>query len=149
LQVCFETEPLLQILVPSVPALALLKIISWDDGYPHRERDAHDIFFILENYHLIVSENLYEPPAFLLEAEGFDLSVATVRLLGREIADLCSTVTKETIEIILDRETDENGKFRMLGQIGSAGSFKTDKFENSLQLMKKLLQGIREGSPGA
>lgn len=142
--VCLETEPLLEILVPSVPALTVMKIISWNDAYPNRNRDARDILFILENYHVIVSEYLYEPPAVLLEEEAFDLCLASVRLLGRKIAQLCSKITKETIVIILDRESEENGEVKMLSQMGSAGSFQTKQFENSLKLLKKLLQGIRE-----
>lgn len=50
LKVRLSSEPTLEILVPSVPALALLKIISWADAYPRRERDAQDLLFIMENY---------------------------------------------------------------------------------------------------
>ncbi|HTP65183.1 MAG TPA: hypothetical protein VMJ66_07315, partial [Geobacteraceae bacterium] len=40
LKVRLSSDPPLEILVPSVPALALLKIISWADAYPRRQRDA-------------------------------------------------------------------------------------------------------------
>ena len=102
LKVRLSNEPPLYILVPSVPALALLKIISWADAYPRRERDAHDLLFILENYEATgIEERLYESHVPLLTEEEFDSQLASVRLLGREIAQLGSTETVRTVEEIL------------------------------------------------
>jgi predicted nucleotidyltransferase len=50
LSVRLSIKPVLDILIPSAPALAILKLISWNDAYPTRERDAQDLLFILENY---------------------------------------------------------------------------------------------------
>jgi len=81
-----------EILVPSIPALALLKIISWDDAYPERERDALDLLFILEKFESTdILNKLYESHVPLLTEEEFDPQFASVRLLGREIAQLGNT----------------------------------------------------------
>lgn len=148
LRVRLSSEPPLEILVPSVPALALLKIISWADAYPRRERDAHDLLFILENFDATdVEAKLYESHVPLLTEEEFDIRLASVRLLGRDIAHLGSQETVKTIEEILIRETDENQGFRMLSNMVKGASFQGNKFEAALQLLNKLLQGIQEEKP--
>ena len=145
LKVRFSNEPPLEILVPSVPALALLKIISWDDAYPNRKRDAQDLLFILEQYEsTAIQKKLYESYIPLLTEEQFDSRLASVRLLGREIALLGSTETVITVVEILIRETDEKQDFRMLSHMVKSVSFQRSNFEQALQLLKKLLQGIQE-----
>jgi len=145
LKIRLSNEPDLQILVPSVPALALLKIISWADAYPRREHDAQDLLFILENYEATgVEDQLYESHAPLLTEEGYDPRLASVRLLGRDIAQLCSQDTLNTVTEILKRETDEEQGFRMLSHMVKRASFQVVKFEAALELLKKLLQGIQE-----
>ena len=145
LNVRLSNEPPLEILVPSIPALALLKIISWDDAYPERERDALDLLFILEKYESTdILNKLYESHVPLLTEEEFHPQLASVRLLGREIAQLGNTETVSTVEKILAREIDENQGFRMLSHMVKGVSFQSIKFEKSLQLLRKLLQGIRE-----
>ena len=147
LNVRLSNELPMDILVPSVAALALLKIISWDDAYPERERDALDLLFILEKYNSIddIQNKLYDTHVSLLTEEEFDLQLASVRLLGREIAQLGSTETVGTVEAILARETDEDRELRMLTHMLKGASFQSTRFEKSLQLLKKLLKGIREG----
>jgi predicted nucleotidyltransferase len=145
LKVRLSNEPVLEILVPSVAALALLKIISWADAYPKRERDAQDLLFILENYDATgIEAQLYESYAPLLTEEGYDSRIASVRLLGRDIAQLCSPDTTKTVTEILMSETDEDQGFKMLSHMSKGASFRGVKFESSLQLLKKLLQGIQE-----
>lgn len=145
LKVCLSNEPVLEILVPSVAALALLKIIAWADAYPRRERDAQDLLFILENYDATGIETyLYESQVPLLTEEGYDSKIASVRLLGRDIARLCSPETIKTVTEILMRETDEDQGFKMLSHMSKGASFRGAKFEAALQLLEKLLQGIQE-----
>ncbi|MCF8382173.1 MAG: nucleotidyl transferase AbiEii/AbiGii toxin family protein [Chlorobium sp.] len=145
LRVQFSTEPPLGILVPSVPALAIMKIISWNDAYPSRDRDASDLLFILESYGSTdVLSKLYEFHIPLLTEEEFDPRFASVRLLGREIALLGRVETVRTIEEILERETDEDRSLRMLADMVRGVSFRSDNIQAALQLLKKLLQGIKE-----
>lgn len=144
-KVRLSTQPNLEILIPSIPALAFLKIISWDDAYPRRERDAQDLLFIMENYEATGIETmLYDTRSDLLTEEGYDPRLASVRLLGRDITKLCSSDTLNAVKIILLRETDENQGFRMLSHMVKGVSFQGTKFEKALQLLKKLLQGVQE-----
>ena len=145
LKVLISSEPFVEIPVPSIPALALLKIISWDDAYPNRERDAQDLLFILENYGKAgVEDELYETHTDMLTEEEFDNLLASVRLLGRDIARLSNSQTFQRVDEILNRETDENHGFRMLADMIKGTMIRGTKFESALQLLKKLLQGIQE-----
>lgn len=145
LTVRLSLKPVLDILIPSVPALAILKLISWNDAYPTRERDAQDLLFILENYDATgIEAKLYDAYIPLLTEEEYDTRLASVRLLGRDIAHLCGPETLTTLTTILNRETDEDQGFRLLTQMVKGTSFQGVKFEAALQLLKKLLQGILE-----
>ncbi len=85
----------------------------------------------------------------LLTEEEFDPRLASVRLLGWEIAQLASMEAVRTAEEILTRETDDGQGLRMLANMVKGVSFQSTRFEQALQLLKKLLQGIREEMPRA
>jgi predicted nucleotidyltransferase len=145
LNVRLSNKPVLEIPLPSVPALAILKIISWADAYPTRERDAQDLLFILENYDATgIEAQLYDAYVPLLTEEEYDTRLASVRLLGRDIAHLCAPDTTNTLTTILTRETDEEQGFKLLTQMVKGTSFQGVKFEAALQLLKKLMQGMHE-----
>jgi predicted nucleotidyltransferase len=144
LTVRLRKEPPLDIRVPSMAALTLLKIISWDDAYPRRSRDAEDLYFMLYNCGKTqdMQLTLYETCPHLLEQEGFDPDLAAVRLLGQEIAQLVNTRTRCAVEEILIRESNESGELRLLRDITKG--LQNSRFEHALQLLKKLLQGMQE-----
>lgn len=145
LSVRLSIKPVLDILIPSAPALAILKLISWNDAYPTRERDAQDLLFILENYDATgIETQLYDTHVPLLTEEEYDTRLASARLLGRDIAHLCENDTVNVLTAILIKETDENQGLRLLTQMVKGTSFQGVKFEAALQLLKKLLQGIQE-----
>lgn len=145
LNVRLSLKPVLDILIPSVPALAILKLISWNDAYPSRERDAQDLLFILENYDATgIEAQLYDGYVPLLTEEEYDTRLASVRLLGRDIAHLCEPDTVNTLTTILTRETDEDQGFKLLTQMVKGASFQGAKFEAALELLEKLLQGMQE-----
>lgn len=145
LTVRIASEPPLDVLVPSIPALALMKIISWDDAYPRRERDAQDLLFIMENSgNAGIKDELYRFHKSMLIEEDFDTGLASVRYLGRAVAQLSSPETLQALEEILIRETDEEQGFRMLADMTKGTVIRGTKFETSLRLLEKLLQGIQE-----
>ncbi|KGO32823.1 hypothetical protein JT06_18180 [Desulfobulbus sp. Tol-SR] len=145
LQVLIDSEPSLEILVPSIPALALLKIISWDDAYPRRQRDAHDLLFILENYEETGIEAApYDSHVALLTEEEFDSRLAAVRLLGRDMALLSGSEAIQKVIEILTREIDEENSYRMLSDMVNGATRQGIRFNTALQLLEKLLQGIQD-----
>lgn len=45
-----SSDPELDIRLPTLPGLALMKIISWEERYPERAKDAEDLSLIMNTY---------------------------------------------------------------------------------------------------
>lgn len=88
-----EIEPGFEVKIVSLPAMAILKILAWNDR-PERDKHASDILLILRNYYNAGQfDRLYDDAADLLEAYTYDLEQAGAALLGR---DAKRDVAKET-----------------------------------------------------
>lgn len=76
----------LNVRLPSLPALALLKLFAWNDR-PQRTKDIEDFATILERYQNIPSEDrLWSGiDSDLLEEDGFDYILAWHRIFGRDV----------------------------------------------------------------
>ena len=80
-----EADNGLVIRVVSIPALAALKLLAWDDRGLQDNKDAQDLLFLLQHYHEAGNgDRMYEEAFELLEASGFDLPVAGAILLGHD-----------------------------------------------------------------
>lgn len=139
--VLLQKNPDLIVKVASLPGLALLKLISWNDAYPERARDAGDFFLIVNNY--IEAGNLdrlgsdardlvLDPPS--------PLGIIGARLLGRDMKHVASEPTLEVLGRILEVETDEQGPLRLLGDIRPSAGPTTSDDE-----IFALLSAVREG----
>jgi predicted nucleotidyltransferase len=79
-------EPILDIKFVSLPGLALLKIISWNDNNLRRDKDAKDLLLLMRTYLEAGNhERLFNEHMDLVEVEDFDYVRAGSRLLGRDI----------------------------------------------------------------
>ncbi len=136
-----SSDPLLEVRVPTIPRLAIMKLISWDEKYPDRTRDAEDLLFIMENYVDVIDQDyLYDKEATLLEEEGFDNQIAGIRLLGRDIAKISNTDTLDKIKEILSIETAEQSHYRLIYNMVNVHN----DFDKLLFLLSKLKEGILE-----
>jgi predicted nucleotidyltransferase len=80
-----EADNGLVIRVVSIPALAALKLLAWDDRGLRDNKDAQDLLFLLQHYHEAGNgDRMYEEAFELLESSGFDLPVAGAILLGHD-----------------------------------------------------------------
>jgi predicted nucleotidyltransferase len=80
-----ETGNGLVIRVVSIPALAALKLLAWDDRGLQDNKNAQDLLFLLQHYHEAGNnDRMYEDAFELLEAAGFDLPLAGANLLGHD-----------------------------------------------------------------
>jgi predicted nucleotidyltransferase len=76
----------LVIRVVSIPALAALKLLAWNDRGLQDNKDAQDLFFLLQYYHDAGNiDRLYGDALVLLEACEFDLTAAGATLLGYDV----------------------------------------------------------------
>jgi predicted nucleotidyltransferase len=138
-------QPALDIKVPTIPGLALMKVISWHDRYPERPKDAEDLLLLM-NYYADAGneERLYVEEDELLQAEGFDLVIAGIRLLGRDMALIANDPTGEVVASILKNEIKEEHRYRLVqDMIKGARIF--DEFSETLEKLKKLAEGFNEG----
>jgi predicted nucleotidyltransferase len=131
-----NSDPELDIKVPTLPSLAIMKLISWKEKYPERPKDADDLFFIMNEYeHAGNFDRLYTQEQDLLMEEGFDNQIACIRLLGRDMAMIADKDTANVVRSILDDKTNDPHKLIidiLRGQRMPDNNFETInlKFEN-------------------
>lgn len=72
--------------VVTLPGLCVLKLIAFHEKPDSRAKDLEDFYFLLENYGEIAGDQLFDGVEHddLIEGD-FDLSIASARLLGRQI----------------------------------------------------------------
>jgi predicted nucleotidyltransferase len=143
-EVLLRATPPLVVRVASLPGLALLKTLSWDDAYPERGRDGYDLYIIMNSY--METANLDR-----LSTDARDLVVEPVpplqeigaRLLGRDMASISDTPTAARIAEILHREQVEDGELRLVATMMSAAGASTTADE-VLTLLRALGRGFSE-----
>jgi len=135
-----QNNPILDVKIPTLPGLAILKLIAWKDNYPNRSKDAEDLLFIMKNYESAgISDKLYETELQLLESEDFDIQIAGIVLLGKEMSKICKNKTIEYLRKIIDEETSENSKYNLIKDMLLT---KRGDFNRILFLLRKLKDGI-------
>jgi predicted nucleotidyltransferase len=138
-----NSDPELDIKVPTLPGLAIMKLISWKEKYPERPKDADDLLLIMQEYeHAGIFDRLYTSEQDLLKEEGFDNQVAGIRLLGRDMAMIVDKDTAKNVRSILEDETHDSQKL-IIDIIRERKMF-DDKFETINLQLKKLTQGFIE-----
>ncbi len=96
-------RPGLVVHVVSIPALAVLKILTWDDRGLEDNRDAQDLLFLLRNYHDAGNVNrLYDDAPSLMERCGFAIDLAGAALLGYDTSLILEQPTREAILAVLN-----------------------------------------------
>ena len=143
ISVRIRAKPALHIKFVSLPGLALLKIISWNDNLVRRGRDAHDLLLLMQTYlDAGNQERLFNEEKDLV-GEDFDYVRAGSRLLGRDIAVILNPDIKETLLKILDEETGDRNQYRLVENMLDRGA-ESSEFEDTLQLLEDLKSGILE-----
>jgi len=140
-----STDPDLDIKLPTLPGLVLMKIISWHEKYPERKKDADDLLLIMQKYEEVGNfDRLYDEEQDLLKEENFDLRLAGIRLLGRDMAKIADPDTLSTVKDILAGETGERAQYRLISDM-IRGSLSYDgKFDEILLQVQKLRRGLLE-----
>jgi len=136
-----SSNPPLEVKIPTLPGLAILKLLSWKDNYPERKKDAQDLLFIMLNYeHAGIFDRLYETEVQLLKNEDFDIRAASIKLLGKDMGSISYTGTLDYISKILIEETDEESRFNLVAHMMNPH----DDFDKILNLLIKLKEGLLE-----
>ena len=141
-----RAEPTLDIPFATPAGLAVLKIIAWHDRSPQGSKDAGDLAFLMRNYlDAGNQERLADEHPDLLDDEDFDYEQASARLLGRDMAKVMSPETGKVVLEILDRQTDNPKRYRLVEDMMDNYGVSGGAFEECLGLLEGLKAGIREG----
>lgn len=138
-------DPILEINVVTLAGLAVMKIISWKDGYPNRRKDASDLALIMGNYtDAGNAERFFNEHSDLVDSEDFDYVNAGARLLGRDIATILSADLKERVLEILDKETGMQKRHKLVEDMLISKTLVAVDFDGLLDLLEELKKGILE-----
>ena len=131
---------------PSLPMLAVLKLLAWSERHLAQPRkDASDLFLVLKNY--LCPENasrLYSEAANLLEADDFDYEKAGGWLAGHDAADQISDCSADpsrlldACEAVLSAQASPTGRLELVSETGT-------NVTEGLRLLQGFLDGMREG----
>jgi predicted nucleotidyltransferase len=139
--IILSRAPFLEIKVPTLPGLAVLKILSWKHSYPERQKDAEDLLFIMINYeHADIIDSLYDDKIELFESEAFDYKMAGIRILGQDMSKICNQDTLAEIKTILNEETSKTSNYNLIAHMMGTNH----AFDDILNLLSKLKQGLWE-----
>jgi predicted nucleotidyltransferase len=82
-----ELEPGLIISAASLPGLAILKLIAWDDRHLENNKDAADLYKLLAAFHRAGNEDrIFDEEPELLETLDYDSTLVGAAILGRDAA---------------------------------------------------------------
>jgi predicted nucleotidyltransferase len=141
-----SSDPELDIKLASLPGLAIMKLISWNEKYPNRKRDAEDLLFIMNKYEEAGNtERLYEENLSLLQQENFDTKVAGTRLLDRDMARISDPKTFLIVKEILDDETKKTSQYKLISDRMREAGMSDLRFDEILAQLGKLKQRFSEG----
>lgn len=136
---------MLRISVCTLPGLAVMKLIAWNDRRFHYRKDAQDLGFIMLNYIHAGNENrLWEGDATDLITDEFDYNLASARLLGRDMGQLLSERSTGPVFKILEGQTGERNEYPLVEAM--LDNFH-GQFETGLRTLESFVQGVRDVRP--
>jgi predicted nucleotidyltransferase len=121
--------------VASIPGLAVMKVVSWQDRRHENNKDATDLHRLLATYADAGNLNrIYSEELDLLEGVGFDVELAGSELLGRDAARICQPETHRQISLILMSQPLVDQLVRQMRQTGWDGE---PDMERTAQLVER------------
>ncbi len=137
-------HPPLRIKFLSIPGMAALKLISWHENYPTRDKDASDLLIIIREYLEAGNlERLYNDHADIMDKDGIDYETAAAFLLGRDVNEILAPDTKKHILDILNF-SNKNGDHELLviSMMSHPYPYK-DKFKHIAALINAFKNGLK------
>lgn len=110
-----EIERGFHVKIVSLPAMAVLKILAWNDR-PERDKHASDVLLILRNYYQAGQfDRLYADALDLLEMYDYDLELSGAALLARDIRrDVAEKTRNQLIGVFANEKNVERFSSQML-----------------------------------
>jgi predicted nucleotidyltransferase len=126
--------------VVSLPALALLKLVCWEDRH-HRspKKDASDLQLILTNYLQAGNEHrLWDEFLPWTQEDAFDYLLAGARMLGHDIGTLLDAAGRGRIKQLLGAQAGEDWPAALPREMEPSDP------ERPRRLLAAMLQGMKE-----
>ncbi len=120
-----------EIKVASLHGLFLLKLIAWLDRNVSTNKDAEDLWYIIDNYYFANENRGIHPEVY--ELDEFDLSVGGAYWMAHDIADLLSKEQLAFYAAVIRKEVDRQEDSRLVVQI-----METNKTVSLTDVMKAL-----------
>jgi predicted nucleotidyltransferase len=138
-----RSNPNLDVLFATPVGLAVMKIVAWNERYPEGNKDGVDLAFVMRNYMDAGNqERLVDEHADLTDDDDFDYVLAGARLLGRDVAEMLRPATKTEILSLLNRETGEQDRYRLVEDMMSGST--SENFEEVLELLETFKKGMQD-----
>jgi predicted nucleotidyltransferase len=130
----------LLVCVASIPGLAVLKLLAWQDRRHENSKDAADLHRLLAAYADAGNlDRIYEEELGLLEDAGYDMELAGSQLLGRDAARICQQETRRQAVAILASEQLVDQLSQQMHQAGFEEEQQAERISN---LLKRFCAGF-------
>ena len=121
----------LEIKIASLHGLFLLKLNAWLDRNIGTNKDAEDMWYIVDNYYFANEERGIHPEVY--ELDGFDLTVGGAYWMAHDVADLLSQEQIAYYADVLRNEIEREEESRLVVQI-----LETNRSVTSYDVLKVL-----------
>ena len=124
----------------SLPALALLKIICWQDRhYATPRKDAQDLYLIMRNYlHAGNEPRLWDEFRHWTDDDAFEYEPAGARILGLDVGALLDESGIERVAGVLSEQVDEANPGPLSGEMSA------HEPERARAMLAAMLDGLKE-----
>jgi len=145
LTVELKSNPEFHMKLASLCGLTIMKIISWDEKYPERTKDAFDLEYIMRKYiDAGNEERIFDEEMDLDDEEDIDYEYKSSRLLGRDVATISEPKTKEAVLTILEKQTGIQDRYKLVEDMIRSNIGFEDSFEETLGLLEAFKKGFIE-----
>jgi predicted nucleotidyltransferase len=126
--------------IVSLPALALLKLVCWQDRHLRSPRkDASDLQLIITNYLKAGNEErLWDEFVDWTQEHDFDYEESGFRMLGHDVALLLDAGGRTRITALLEAQSDTDAPGALPVEMNS------QRPEQAIRLLSALLRGLKE-----
>ena len=144
-QVKIYARPELTINVVSLAGLTILKLISWEENITRSQKDASDLFFIIQNYLDAGNlERLFEEAPDIVDSGDYNYEAGSARLLGRDISKIAFRTTMAKLIEILKRESQRKQGHRIAMDVLQGSRLAEKSYEEITDLFDALLKGLTD-----
>jgi predicted nucleotidyltransferase len=137
--------PGLDVPVASLPMLAVLKLLAWQDRRRVTAKDARDFAFLLSAYSgTLGSARLYDEEAGVMAGVDYDLEQAGARLLGSDAARMLSAATHRAVLAVVE---DSRIRDALVTEVAAAHRGRDDAVAVAATCVGQFVLGLR-ATPG-